>query len=302
MPFELRQLRFAVVAGETRSFAEAARKLCVKQTTLSKRIALLEQRLGVTLFERSTQGAVPTKMGADFLETARRIVEEIDALRISARAMGRGEAGTLTFGFSTSLSASHLRATLLDFVHRFPGVELIGIEGGHAELERGLMSRLIDIALIPGKLMGVGLQRRHLWPERWLVALPEEHMLAEADRIYWHDLRNENFVVPAADPGPDAADLLRVRLAEPGLKPDIAMRSVSRENILNMVSTGRFLTLVCDTASGVKYPGTVLREIHDTSGLAHVDFTAFWRDGNDNPALKSLFSVIGERYPAFAGP
>ena len=53
MLLELRQLKYVVIATESPSFRQAAHSLRVRQVTLSKRILLLEQRLGVTLFERT---------------------------------------------------------------------------------------------------------------------------------------------------------------------------------------------------------------------------------------------------------
>ncbi len=60
MTLDLRQLRFAVTAADTSSFLRASKQLNVKQSTLSKKVAALEHRLGITLFERSTRGVAPT--------------------------------------------------------------------------------------------------------------------------------------------------------------------------------------------------------------------------------------------------
>lgn len=120
MPIEIRRLRYAVVAAETQNFSRAAEILNVKQSTLSKRILALEQRLGIILFERSTRGAIPTRAGADFLDTANRIVGEVDSLRNTARAIGLGEAGSLVIGFCSSLSAGNLRVTVWPDATRRP--------------------------------------------------------------------------------------------------------------------------------------------------------------------------------------
>jgi DNA-binding transcriptional LysR family regulator len=137
-------LRYAVVAAETKNFSRAAEILNVKQSTLSKRILALEQRLGIILFERSTRGAIPTKAGADFFDVASRIIGDIDSLRNTARAIGRGEAGSLVVGFCSSLSAGNLRVTVADYLKRFPAVRLNGIEGTRDRLLQGLIPTCID--------------------------------------------------------------------------------------------------------------------------------------------------------------
>lgn len=297
MSFEIRQLRYAVAAGDSGSFSKAAARLRVKQSTLSRRIKLLEQDVGLTIFERSTLGAVPTRDGAAFLAAARQIVDGAEGLRLNARAVGRGEAGRLVFGFSTSLSAGNLRAALSGFCQRYPEVELQGVEAGWEALTRGIAARTIDLAIIPGELPDEELARRHLWPERLMVALPEDHPAAKAGTIFWTDLRGETFVLPRLDPGPDAADLVRARLRGTGTVPGIIMQDVSRENILSFLPIARYVTLVAETAAGAHHPGVVLREIHDLAGLAHVDFWAWWHPENENAALDGFLRLVGERYP-----
>lgn len=61
---DVHQLRYALAAAETGSFSRAADQFRVKQSTLSKRIRHLELRLGLPLFERTTQGVIPTAVGA----------------------------------------------------------------------------------------------------------------------------------------------------------------------------------------------------------------------------------------------
>lgn len=62
------------------SFYRAARKLEIKQATLSSLILKVEQRLGMVIFERTTLGAVPTSDGASYLLGAKRLVDEFDRL------------------------------------------------------------------------------------------------------------------------------------------------------------------------------------------------------------------------------
>ena len=67
MNIELRDLRWAIVASQHRSLRQAADALSVRQSTLSRRLREVEQRLGVRLFERTTGGTSPTLPGREFL-------------------------------------------------------------------------------------------------------------------------------------------------------------------------------------------------------------------------------------------
>lgn len=295
---ELRQLRYAVLAAQTRSFSRAAEILGIKQSTLSRRILLLEQRLGVVLFERSTRGVLATAAGGPFLETARRVLEEIDGMMSQAKAVSRGEAGRLAVGFSGSLSAGNLRATLLDYVHRYPGVDMDTVEQGWERLSRGLQSAMVDIAIVSGDGQRPGLRMLSLWSERLLVALPKGHPLTSADRVHWRDLKDETFLLTQHDPGPEIEDLLIARLADPVQRPNIVTRRLSRENVLNMLDARGRVTVVSEASLGAPPASVVTRPIHDGTGQARISYAAYWRGENDNPALARFLTLLRERHPA----
>jgi len=146
LAFDLRQLRYALAAAEYRSFRRAADALHVKESTLSRRIRRMEERLGVALFERSRAGVRPTVDGLEFLQTGRRVIEDVDAMTGFARSAGRGEAGRLTIGFYTSLSAGNLRAILIEYAQRFPLVQIHTAESARDRLLVGLKTGSVDVS------------------------------------------------------------------------------------------------------------------------------------------------------------
>ncbi len=102
---DLQHLRYAVAAAEHGSFRRAAEALLVRrQSTLSRCIRQLEERIQMIVFERSSGGVRATLAGREFLRAARSILEQTDMLVTTAHRTGRGEAGRLTIGFYTSLS------------------------------------------------------------------------------------------------------------------------------------------------------------------------------------------------------
>ena len=122
--FELKHLRYAVAATRYRSFRKAADALGIKQSTLSRGIAQLEARLGVILFERTSGGVLLTRAGRKILRTSTHLVETLDQMISTARNIGNGDAGHITVGFYTSLSAGNLRASLVEYAARFPKVDI----------------------------------------------------------------------------------------------------------------------------------------------------------------------------------
>jgi len=76
----LREMRWAIVAGQHRSLRQAALALQVRQSTLSRSLRDLEHQIGATLFERTNGGTHPTLEGQEFLQAAKKIVEEAEEL------------------------------------------------------------------------------------------------------------------------------------------------------------------------------------------------------------------------------
>ena len=130
-----------------------------------------------------------------------------------------------------------------------------------------------------------------------MVALTDHHRLLENERIYLQDLRREVFVVPSSGIGPILGNLLAARLTEQGYRPNIIVQDTSLESALSIVPVGRFITIATEASQGVTWPDLQFREIYDSSGPARLEFALYWREENENPALKRFFKLIEERYP-----
>jgi DNA-binding transcriptional LysR family regulator len=177
----LREMRWAIVVAQRRSLRQAAEALNVRQSTLSRRLRDLEHQIGVILFERTNGGTRPTIEGQEFLDVARRIVEETESLATRLRMRSRGESGRLVIGVHASLSAGNLRATLIDHHRRFPEVRTSLIDGSGDHLVSDLASSATDVAFVAANDHGWNGKPLSVWSERLVVALPETHALATRD-------------------------------------------------------------------------------------------------------------------------
>jgi len=297
---ELRHLRFAVAAAYYRSFRRAAEALGVKQSSLSRCISQLEEQLGVTLFERTSGGVRLTVAGAEILRTSRHLVEGIDHLAATAKALGRGEAGRLTVGFYTSLSAGNLRASLIEYASRYPKVDVRTYEGARSCLFAGVDAGRLDVAIVTGDPIARDGKVMGLWSERVMVALPEGHRLADNNIVYWTDLKAETFLFSERDPGPEIQEILLAKLAAPSERPKVISHDVSRENIKSLVGAGFGVSLLCEACVGAAYSGVVYREARDGNGPSRINYAAYWRSDNDNAALAKFIQLLQERYPSLA--
>src|ERR1700761_2065853 len=176
---ELRQLRYAVAVAAHRHFTRAAAAVPVAQPALSHQIKLLEQELGVELFERSRSGVRPTEAGEIFLLRARRALAEIDAAREEIGALKGLTSGRLMLGAMQALAGLDLPRLIAAFHAAYPGVDVSLREDSARDMLAMAARGEIDLAIAaldvgrPGGFEVVRLVR-----EPVLVAMPAAHRLA----------------------------------------------------------------------------------------------------------------------------
>jgi DNA-binding transcriptional LysR family regulator len=294
---EVRHLRYIVASARNGSFSAAAQELNVQQPIVSKRIKELEQGLGgVALFDRSTAGARLTPAGEEFIVAARRILEDVERLRERMKASAAGKAGRVVVGFYKSLSTGGFRAALRDFRRQHPEIEVELVESPFVELSAAVLSGAIDTAIILGDAGKCeAMESVALWSDQLVVALPEDHPLAEKPVIYWPELKRERFIITHHDPGPDIRVVLLRHLAAPSDHPEIVTRRLSRESLLSEVADGQGIALQCESAVGLSCLGVVFRPLHDGNGATRLGYIACWKPNNANPALKTFLDTVKPR-------
>ena len=111
-----------VRAAEVRSFADAGRQMNLSSSAIGKAIARLEERHGVCLFHRSTRSITLTQEGRPFLESCRRIISEIENVKLGfARTKGLPK-GKLRIG--SPLIGMLMMPIFSQFMSACPEIEL----------------------------------------------------------------------------------------------------------------------------------------------------------------------------------
>ncbi|WP_271611239.1 LysR family transcriptional regulator [Bradyrhizobium sp. CCBAU 21360] len=162
--------------------------------------------MAVTLFERTNGGTRP--QGQEFLDAAKRIVDQTEAMTVRLTTRWRGECGRLTIGVHASFAAGNLRATLIDHRRRFPDVDVRFVDGSSDHLISDLTNSAIDVAFVAEPNASWSDRSLLLWSERVVVALPQSHPLAAREVVHWSELRDEALLLTQHGPGPELVKLL----------------------------------------------------------------------------------------------
>ncbi|MEA1651285.1 LysR family transcriptional regulator [Nitrospirillum sp. BR 11164] len=291
--FDLRYLRYALLAAEYGSFRRTAEMLSVSQSTVSRRIQILERRIGMPLFERHGSGARVTPAGERFLRDAAIGAKHLNQAVDIAAQVKRGSTGMIRVGLTACLANGFLAELIADYHRRFPGIEVRFEEGTTETSISGLLNGRLDVAFTLASLQLPGCRAERLWDEKVYVAVPAWHAIASLKEVTWDDVGQESFVVTADAGGPDIEDYLVRQLTGSGVRPRISVQHISCDNLLGMVAQGFGATLATSPAGGTIHPGVRFVPIAERCNT--FSFSAVWSSGNQNPALKFLIKMGLER-------
>jgi DNA-binding transcriptional LysR family regulator len=165
---------FAAVA-DARSFTQGARRLGVSSAQVSKLVARLENRLGARLLNRTTRDVSLTDTGRAYLERARVLLDDFEALEGSVRDQG-GPRGLLKVSAPVSFGASQLTPALLDFACAYREISL---DVSSTDRMVNLVEEGFDVAVRIGQLPDSSVIARKLAAVR-LVTCASPDYLARA--------------------------------------------------------------------------------------------------------------------------
>ena len=241
----------------------------------------------MSLFARHHAGVKLTNAGERLLPRVSSALGEIAYATRDAGSAGRGADGEIHLGISSSLASGFLSELIVGFYDKHPRVKLHCVEGAAIDHIAAVRQHRLDIAFVTGERKILDCETAVLWREGVFLVLPDTHPLAERDVVSWGDLRDAQFVVSESEPGPEIHDYLIKHLAELSHHPRVERRSVGRDNLLQLVSFGRGLSLTSQATTAATFPNIVYRPI---AGEV-LPFSAVWSPTNDNPAFRRFLSL-----------
>jgi DNA-binding transcriptional LysR family regulator len=165
---------FAAVA-DARSFAQGARRLGISPAQATKLVARLEDHLGARLLNRTTRDVSLTDTGRAYLERARDLLDQFDALEGSVREQA-GPCGLLKLSAPVSFGAADLRPALMDFATAYPDV---GQEVYFSDRTVNLVEEGFDMAVRITRMADSSLIARKLAEARIITCASPDYLARE---------------------------------------------------------------------------------------------------------------------------
>lgn len=247
-----------VVLAETRNYWEAAERLYLNQSTLSKHIKSMENDLGVPLFERTTRSVELTEFGSALLPYAKSIVQiqfEYSAMLLQKKSY---QDNLITIGTIPSMAQYNITNLLLNFQKAHPESTPKVIEEDSTVLKKMLLRKKCELAFIreakdmlEDEYFNENTVERIPYLSDQLVAvLPNDHPLSRFSEIGLRQLQNEKLCFLKENTL--LYDLCRFACQEASFIPNIVFDSHHLDSILDMVTNGGCIGLLTDQHA--KYP------------------------------------------------
>ncbi|KQV89778.1 LysR family transcriptional regulator [Rhizobacter sp. Root1221] len=187
---DLEDLRTFVEVADTGGVAPGARRLGLSKSIVSRRLARLEEALGVQLLSRTTRGSAITEAGATFREHAMRIVAEIDAAQETLSPEGEIR-GLLRIAAPLSFGTSQLAPVFAELARRHPQLQ---VETSYSDRFVDLVSEGFDCAVRLGFLSDSSLIARRIAAFRGRLVASPAYIAAHGTPLTVEDLAHHQAV------------------------------------------------------------------------------------------------------------
>ena len=240
---DINSLRAFVEVAQTGSFSLASANLFLTQPAISKRIASLENQLGLKLFDRIGKKVFLTEAGTRLLPKAIEVLQQTDDIQRLASNMENQVSGPLILGTSHHIGLRRLPPALKAFIKKYPDVNLdirfMDSEQACHKVETGELE--LAIVTLP-QHPAPNLDLQEIWSDPLAIMTNKEHPLAKKGSLSFKTLNDFPAVIPGK--GTYTREILENALNAHQVKPDIAMSTNYLETLKMLASIGLGWTLL----------------------------------------------------------
>ena len=235
-------LRTCVEVARVEHLGRAAEVLQADQSTVSRKIARLEEEVGVPLFERIGRSIRLTQAGRRFVAKAERLLEDLRDAIADAEGAVSAETGQVHIGFLHTVGARWLPERLARFLRAYPGVRFVLEEGTAAEVVSGVVAGDFDLGIVGPPPNVPDLEIHPLFRERVAAVVPAAHRLVGRSSCTLEDLAREPLILPRSRSG--LRKVIDEAFAVQGLSPRVAYEGDDLAIVQGLVEAGLGSTLL----------------------------------------------------------
>lgn len=253
---EFRQLEYFSAICEELHFTRASEKLGMSQPTLSHQIKMLEDELGVPLFDRIGKKIAITEAGKILLSECKVIFSSLKNVKVQIMELQKVTRGTLSIGALPGELTQLVSSLLIDFHNIYPEVQ-IKIVNFDDIVERVIQNQ-IDLAITILPIEDERIRKHPLYKEDIYLTVSSDHSLAERESINFDEIsRYPVILFPQTHKCRQIMDLTSSTC---GFNFEPIIETTAIETIISLVKAGAGVTALSKTYLNM-YNDTQLKAI-----------------------------------------
>ena len=194
MHISLRQLRAFIAAVETGGFTRAAHRLHLTQSAVSMVIRQLESEVGLPLFNREGKRITPTEMGLQLVPIAKRMLDDLDRIAISASDVRQLQRGSLRFSAPDLLACTLIPPALAAFSARHPQVSVQIVDTALGDIPAAVSRGVVEFGIGPDRPSDPGVERTFFRKVAIQFVCSSTHIAARKRSMRWSDTRDDPWI------------------------------------------------------------------------------------------------------------
>ncbi|MFJ6303675.1 LysR substrate-binding domain-containing protein [Pseudarthrobacter oxydans] len=252
--YTLRQLEIFIAVAERGSMSAAADALLVSQSAVAGAINALERAFGAQLtIRRKAHGVALTASGRYVLDRAKGLLNAATDLELHAADAGTELRGSLTLGCYRTLAPTVLAALIDNYSRQYPFVELDFFVGPQSDVQAGLRSGSLDLAIAYDVALPSGLLSQRLFDAVPTIVLAADHPLATHPSLGLADVADEPMILLDVNPSRENTMMM---FSSAGIEPNIRFKTLDYEVTRSLVGRGMgYAILVQQPAANQSYEG-----------------------------------------------
>ena len=299
----LRVFRAVVASGTVQA---AAGHLGYSPSAVSQHLAALQRETGLTLFEKSGRGIVPTAAGRLLATRSDEVMDSLGRLAGLVAELRDGRSGSVSIGSFASAGEVWIPQVAKELAVELPDVVLTLDIGDR----RGDTRTAFDIEISTehphrAPQVPIGVCRHVLLDEPFVLLVPDGHRLADAGVVALADIGNERWI----DDDPDntsCGQLVRAWWSAAGLNPRFVARTGDHHASIAFVAAGVGITMVPQLAVGVLPPTVRQVRVVDPQPMRRI-VALVREDVEAEPAVARAIEILRRiaadgAHPHAAGP
>lgn len=290
MKLETRHLQLIEAIRRTGTLTDAAKTLHVTQPAASHTLRELERRLGVELFVRGPKGMTASVAGRRLLDTADRVLPELERAEKDLGELGSGMQGTLRLTTECYTCYHWMPRLLGAFSQAFPGIVLQIVPEATRRPIEALLEHEVDLAILHRDPNREEILTRELTRDELLAVFAPDHRFSAVDFLEAGDFADEHLILHHDYPSSDIA----TRLLEPaGIRPARVSELQLTEAVIEVVKAGLGVGILARWAIGSELEAGSLKAARlSAEGLHRTWRAATLKRNSANAALGTLVDLL----------